>query len=170
MATYTLIQRTLLTGTTATISFTSIPQTYTDLIFLISARQNTYNYGGFFMKFNGSTLGTNVTAKRLGGNSGSVFNSPSQEMTWVGSTASGFTANAFSGGQIYIPNYTSSNNKSAWLEGAQESNTGITQMLTAWNWSLTNAVTQVDFGVFDGGYSDSFVQYSSISLYGISNA
>ena len=47
---------------------------------------------------------------------------------------------------------------------------GITQMLTAWLWSQTAAVTQVDFGVFDGGAPDSFVQYSSISLYGISNA
>lgn len=169
MATYTLIQRTLLTSTTATISFTSIPQTYTDLIFLISARQNSYNYGGFYMKFNGSTVGTNVTAKRLYGNAGSVANSTSTEMTWVGTP--GFTANSFSGGQIYIPNYTSSNNKSAWFEGSQESNqTAVTNMLTAWLWSQTAAVTQVDFGVFDGGFPDSFVQYSSISLYGISNA
>jgi len=166
--TYNLIQRTLLTSTTATISFTSIPQTYTDLVFLISARQNSSNYGGFYMKFNGSVVNSNVTAKRMFGNSGGVYNSTSTEMTWV--YGSGMTANAFSGGQIYIPNYTSSNNKSAWLEGTQESNMGVTQMLTAWLWSQTAAVTQVDFGVFDGGYPDAFVQHSSISLYGISNA
>ena len=169
MATYTLIQRTILGSTTASISFTSIPQTYTDLVFLISARQNDYNYGGFFMKFNGSTKGTNVTAKRIYGNSGNVANSTSQEMTWVGTP--GFTANVFSGGQIYIPNYTSSNYKPAWFEGSQESSqAATTNMLTAWLWSQTAAVTQVDFGVFDGGYPDSFVQNTSISLYGISNA
>jgi hypothetical protein len=170
MATYTLIQRTILSSTTATISFTSIPQTYTDLVFVLSSRQNTYNYGGFYMKFNGSTAGTNVTAKRLMGNSG-VSSSTSTEMTWVGSTAAGFTADTFASGQIYIPNYTSSNNKSASFEGAQESNiSGVTSILTAWLWSQTAAITQVDFGTFDSGFSDAFVQYSSISLYGISKA
>lgn len=169
MATYKLINSvTVGSGGAATISFTSIPQTYTDLVFFISSRQSHNNYGGFYMKFNAAAVNTDVTAKRLFGDGSTAYSSNSKEITWVYSSA---TANTFGSGQIYIPNYTSSNYKSASIEAVQEDNSsGAVSMLTSWMWSQTAAITQVDFGTFDGSFPDNFVQYTTAYLYGISNA
>jgi hypothetical protein len=170
MATYNFIAKaTVGSGGASSIGFTSIPQTYTDLVVLISSRNNSNNYGGFYMKFNGSTVGTNVTAKKLVGDGSSASSSTSTDINWDFSSS---TANTFASGQIYIPNYTSSNNKSASFENANENNaTGAIAHLTAWLWSQTTAITQIDFGTFDGSFpNDYFVQYSTAYLYGISNA
>jgi hypothetical protein len=155
-------------GGTSTITFSSIPQTYTDLVFLITARNSNSNYGGFFIKFNGSTAYSNVSAKRLLGNGSSASSNGSTEILW---TQSDFPANIFATSQMYIPNYTSSNSKSASIEGVVENTASDgRQILTAWLWSQSAAVTQVEFGTFDTGFADKFVQYSKIYLYGISNA
>jgi len=169
--TYTLISSvTVGSGGASSISFTSIPQTYTDLVVLVSSRNNSSNYGGFYMKLNGSTLGTNVTAKKLQGDGSSASSNSSTEINW---TKSDLTANTFASTQIYIPNYTSSNNKSVSIENAPENNAtagGILHM-TAWLWSQTAAVSEIAFGTFDGSFpNDYFVQYTTAYLYGISNA
>jgi hypothetical protein len=169
--TYTLISSvTVGSGGASSIGFTSIPQTYTDLVVLISSRNNSSNYGGFYMKFNGSSLGSNVTAKKLQGDGSSAGSNSQTDINW---TRVDFTSNTFANSQIYIPNYTGSNNKSASFENAPENNAtfgGILAM-SAWLWSQTTAVTQIDFGTFDGSFpNDYFVQYSTAYLYGISNA
>jgi len=43
--TYTLIEAKTLGSSTASVTFTSIPQTYTDLAVLLSVRQDTANAG-----------------------------------------------------------------------------------------------------------------------------
>lgn len=156
-------------GGASSISFSSIPSTYTDLCLLISARNKASNYGGFQMKFNGSTVGTNVTQKRLMGDGSSASSNTSKEVTW---NLNNDTANTFANIQIYIPNYTSSNNKSASIDAVRENNatTAIT-MINAWLWSQTSAITQIELGTFDAGFpNDIFDQYSTATLYGISNS
>ena len=170
MATYNFIAKVVVgSGGASTISFSSIPQTYTDLVVLVSARNNESNYGGFFTKFNGSSVGSNVTAKRLFGDGSTAYSGGSTETTW---NQSNMTANVFSNSQFYIPNYTGSNNKSASIEGVSENNaTQAVAHLTGWLWSQTAAVTQIEIGTFDGSFpNDYFVQYSTAYLYGISNA
>ena len=167
--TYELISSvTVGSGGAASIEFTSIPQTYTDLVVLVSARNVASNYGGFFTKLNGSSLGSNVTAKRLFGDGSNAYSNGSTETAW---NESGWTSNTFSNSQFYIPNYTGSNNKSASIEGVNENNaTTAYAHLTAWLWSQTAAITQIEIGAFDGGLPDKFAQYSTAYLYGISNA
>jgi hypothetical protein len=165
--TYTLISSvTVGSGGASTITFSSIPQTYTDLVFLFTARNVTNNYGGFFVKCNSSVLNSDITAIRLFGNGSAASSTTSKELLW---TQSDFPANIFSPSQMYIPNYTSSNFKSASIEGVTGNTaTDGRQNLTAWQWSQTGAITQVEFGTFDGGFADKFAQYSTAYLYGIS--
>jgi hypothetical protein len=64
-----------------------------------------------------------------------------------------------------FPNYTSSNFKSFSADGANEDNTTSIYMgLTAGLWSQTAAITSLTLS------GANFAQYSTFTLYGISNA
>jgi hypothetical protein len=145
--TYKLIETvTVGVGGAASIEFTSIPQTYTDLKLAWSTRTtNAATSNSHYLYFN--TLNTNFSFKRLRGtgsaadsyaeSSGNLYNSA------VGANA---TASIFSNGEIYIPNYTGSTNKSFSVDTVAEDNatTGITVMF-AGLWSNTAAITNIKF-------------------------
>ena len=61
--TYTLIEAKSLNTTTASITFSSIPQTYTDLLVLVSARGDAGGQRDCYISFNGST--SNFTNKLI---------------------------------------------------------------------------------------------------------
>jgi hypothetical protein len=166
--TYTLIaSSTVGSGGTSQIDFTSIPSTYTDLLVRYTARNNSNNYGTFFMRINDTT--STYTAKRLQGTGSAAQSNSANSFIW---NASDSTASTFASGDIYIPNYTSSNQKSVSFDGVSENNaTSAFSYLTAWLWNGTSAITKLSFGTFDGSYpNDYFVQYSTFYLYGISNS
>jgi hypothetical protein len=150
-------------GGAATIAFTSIPATYTDLKIVLSTRTNaTVGANGYYydVTFNGTSA--NRTGKYLEG-TGSAANSGSYTLYGV-SDASDNTASTFSNGELYIPNYASANNKSASFDSVQENNaTASRAILSAGLWSDVSAITSVTFTPGGG----SFVQYSSATLYGI---
>ena len=156
-------------GGATSIEFTSILGTYTDLLVRYSLRDNQsgYNYGGMIIKFNSSTsgysekviYGTGSTAVSAS-NSGSYF---ALEYVVQGSA----TSSTFASGDIYIPNYTSSNYKSISADTLTENNaTGAVAGLTAGLWSNTAAITSISIAPTGG----SFVQYSTAYLYGIKNS
>ena len=149
------------TGAT-TIAFTSIPQGYTDLKIVISARDSiAADFNSLTLNFNGSTA--NFAAKQLAGTgssaiSGSITNAVAP---LPGSTT---TANSFSNVEIYITNYTTSTNKSYSWDGVLENNaTGSRQILGGGLWSNTAAITSITIGTD----STAFVQYTTATLYGI---
>jgi hypothetical protein len=164
---YSLIAKTTVgSGGTMAISFTSIPQTYTDLVLLVTARNGVYNYGGFFMKLNGSAWLSDVDAKRLIGETTTTYSNNSEEMTWNNSS---YTAGAFSNGQMYFSNYTGSGVKPVAFEGVQAHNgQGPVIHITSWIWNQTAPITQIEIGNFDNLFqNDRFVQNSTAYLYGI---
>ena len=157
-------------GGAATISFTSIPQTYTDLVVVLSARGTDAGTGANDgrLTFNGSSSGY---SSRLLYGTGSAVGSASNSgtyMYWVGgAVAGGHTANTFSNSSIYIPNYTSSNNKSVSFDGVNENNgTYGSQLMTAGLWSNSAAITSISLSL---DYNN-FAQYSTATLYGVTNA
>ena len=92
-------------GGAATIDFTSIPQTYTDLKIVISSRVSYATSGDTpYIDFNGLT--TNRTGRALEGSGSAVA---SLTLTRQGFIASGSNAatGAFGSTEIYIPSYTS---------------------------------------------------------------
>ena len=164
--TYKLIETvTVGSGGAATISFGSIPQTYTDLKVVISSRsdKNTGSASDITVQFN--STGTTYTQRNLYGDGASAAsNTPS----YIGSTSQATnTASVFGNLEIYIPNYTGSTQKSYSTDSVQENNaTTSYQFLSAGLWNGTGAITTVLFGLVSGN----FVQYTSASLYGIKNS
>jgi len=115
-------------------------------------------------EFNGSSTG--YTAKRLYGDGSSAGSDNS--LGSLGNAASQ-TANTFSSHYFYIPNYTSSSNKSFSLDSAAENNaTGAYVTMSAYLWSNTAAITSVLVRDFSDGNTNNLVQYSTATLYGIS--
>lgn len=173
MATYQLISSvTVGSGGAATIDFSSIPQTYTDLVLKVSARSSYSNpWVSIGLKFNGAAAGTNFSWKELDG-SGSAAASGNgtgdiYAGDFVGSTA---TANTFSNVEIYIPNYTSSNYKSVSTDSVTENNaTTAVAMLGAGLWSNTAAITSLSMRLYSG-VAGTISQYSTAYLYGIKNS
>lgn len=152
-------------GGAATITFTSIPSTYTDLCLKFSLRDNNaQSQNGLFLSINSST--SNFTERFLLG-SGSAASSGSIARFLGYSSAAGSTANTFNNGEIYIPNYAGSTNKSFSSDNVQETNAATAYaIITSHLWSVTSAITSISL-IAD---SASFVQYSSAYLYGVSNA
>ena len=160
-------------GGATSIGFSNIPQTYTDLVILVSSR--TDGSGNMCMQINGST--TSYSQIRLGGTGSGTYSntstgqsgSPGNSFLAGISGGSSNTASTFGSAQIYIPNYTSNNNKSAASESNQENNaTTAYSELFAGLWSNTSAVTSITLLTYDTG--GKFVQYSTATLYGIKNS
>jgi len=163
--TYTLISSVAVgSGGAASISLTSIPATYTDLLVKLSIRSDS-NVADVLVNFNSN--GNNSTWRRLLGEASASSDSGSNG---AGLLINGSTTDAsiFATNQMYIPNYTSSNYKSYSTEAAFEKNSasGTARQLGAGLWSNSAAITSISFT----GTSGNFVQYSTAYLYGISNA
>ena len=168
MATYTLISSNVLSSSAASVTFSAIPATYTDLVIRHSSRATTSNLS-LFMKINGATTGLSVTL--LGGDGSSAFSyrSPADYSgEWFGyKSTSGNTANTFGSGELYIPSYTASQNKPFSSVSASENNGTTAYMAAAAKlWSNTAAITSIELY----GQSGDLDTGSSFYLYGISNA
>jgi hypothetical protein len=154
-------------GGAASIDFTSIPQTYTDLVIVSSIRggRTSAAVDNLLVGFNGAY--TLVTNRNLYGDGASAVSGTNAN--WVGIVPSSIaTASTFSNGIIYIPNYTSSSYKSFSADAVGEQNgTTAYQLLAAGLWSSTAAITSIGLKC---EVTASFLQYSSASLYGIKNS
>lgn len=167
--TYTAISTvTVGSGGASTIDFSSIPNTYTDLAVLYSTRvtASANSIIGYF-RFNGNSA--NYTWRRVrsdGSSAASAANTATTEIYGFYSSAANDTANTFSNNLLYIPNYTSSNNKSVSCDTASENNgTEAYAGFIAGLWSNSAAITQITFYPNSGD----FAQYSTATLYGIKN-
>jgi hypothetical protein len=171
--TFTLIaSSTVGSGGAASIDFTSIPSTYTDLVLKISLRAaNASAYNSSQLSFNNSATGYSYIA--LWGNStGAVsVSNTNTYFEWMYSDAANATANTFSNTEIYVPNYLSSNSKSVSFDNVTENNASTTNSvltnLMAGLWSGTAAINSIKI---TAGSSSTFVQYSTAYLYGIRNS
>ena len=169
MATYIKIaSNTVGAGGAASVTFSSIPSTYTDLLVKFSARTTeTQIYSSLNIQFNG--LGnTNHSNKEITGNGASVSSS---SVNYIGyASGANATANTFASFDVYIPNYTSSNYKSYSTDAVSENNaTTAYATFHAGLWSNTAAISSITLVPTAGG-SFPFTQYSTFTLYGISNA
>jgi hypothetical protein len=159
-----LIETKTLGSAAALIEFTSIPQDGTDLVVLVSSRSDgAFTSSEIDIALNGSS--SNFTGRYLYG-SGSATGSAT-DTTMVGSSsAASNTSNTFGNASIYIPNYTSSNNKSISSDTVGESNaTTVYMSIHAVLWSQTAAITSLTLRL-DGG-ARNFVTGSTVSLYKI---
>ena len=165
--TYTLIaSNTVSSGGASSVDFTSIPATYTDLLFMLSTRQSPASTQDttWINSINGVTNAFTDRVLRADGASASSF-TPGETPLYIGqSPCATATANTFANHLIYIPNYLSSSYKSISIDSVQETNAATAYMgFTAGIWSNTSAITSISFTPNNG----TFVQYSTFYLYGI---
>jgi hypothetical protein len=168
---YLIDSATVGSGGSSTISFTSIPSTYTDLKLVFSTRlSESSTMTNIYCRFNGNTSG--YTTIRLYGTGSGGANSDNQPDTgqWFTAgitTSTNAAANTFGNGEIYVPNYTSSNYKTAYIDSFGEDNaTTAFQTLDSSLWSNTAAIT----GISLHHGANNYLQYSTAYLYGIKNS
>jgi hypothetical protein len=147
------------------VTFSSIPQGYTDLKLVVSARSNRASTDDLLnINFNG--VSTNQSSRNLQGNGTSASSGTygsNLYLAWVDGANS--TADTFGNTEMYIPNYTSSNFKSVSTDTVLENNAStVVTGMTAGLWSNTAAITSIDItSVFSG----SLIANSTFTLYGI---
>ena len=167
--TYTLISSNVLSGAAASVTFSSIPSTYTDLVIRTSTRTDGPNVGSYFTYYyNSDTSSKSVTyLERDNANVVASFRDTVNE-AWGASTAASATTNTFGSAEVYIPNYAGTDNKPSSAFGAGESNAanGPRMAISANLTQLTSAVTSITLSGGDG----SFLAGSSFYLYGIKNS
>ena len=161
-------------GGATSIEFTSIPQTYTDLCLKFSLRNNNtgLTYDEMKLTFNGSG-GTAYSERVLygtGAATGSASRSSQPYNQYGIVNSDGATASTFGNGEIYIPNYAGSNNKSYSLDSVQETNATTAYIyLDAGIWASASAITQITLAPVNGS-TPKYMQYSTATLYGIKNS
>ena len=173
--TYVAIAKTVLTGSQATVTFSGIVNTYTDLVLLVSSRDD-YASGRDNIKLTINGTSANYTQRIIyafGTTAGSVSASGGGTGTYFDylyNTAASGTSNTFGSSEIYIPNYLSSTNKPISTSSVAENNaTDSTTMVTAGAllWSNTSAITSITLAPALG---TNFVSGSRFDLYGIKNS
>jgi hypothetical protein len=158
-------------GGSATIAFSSIPATYTDLIVKVSGR-STSGGGDCSVTFNGSG-GTAYSSRLIYGDGSAAATATSTGAafaTWGAGAInrSTTTSNTFANTDIYIPNYAGSNYKSLSTDSVEENNaTQAYSELAASLWADTAGITSITLTPSSSG---NFVQYSTATLYGIKNS
>ena len=169
MATYTLISSNVLSSSAASVTFSSIPATYTDLVLRWSIRDDQTGPNDLLITFNNnsSTLYSRVIV--LGDGSGPDSKISSASTAIYGQRAvegTAYTSNTFGSGEMYIPSYTVSQDKPIGLNYVTENNaTAAIVVAHASLFRSTSAISEIAFT--SGG---NFVSGSSFYLYGISNA
>jgi len=173
-ATYTLISSQVLGTTASSVTFSSIPQTYTDLKLTCSARDNGSNsVGALYIGYNGDTSSGHFSFTQLN-NTGSVqtasYTSQNYNINYFTEPSGSSTANTFGSVDLYIPSYTLTGTKQVYSFGVGENNTTAANnygvVIQANLYQGTSAITSLN--LFPG--SGSFVAYSSFYLYGIRNS
>ena len=151
-------------GGAASIDFTSIPSTYTDLCVKFSGRTSLTQYL-VSLSLNGST--SSFTRRSIVGDGSSASSFSGSDSQNIVASMSTDTANTFGNTDIYIPNYAGSANKSVSVDTVEENNgTTARALLGAILWSNTAAITALGLTPVSG----SFVQYSTATLYGVSKS
>jgi len=175
--TFTLISTITVSTATASINFTAIPATFTDLCLKLSLRsdRSAYRSAGA-IQFNGDTGVTRYSYRRLYA-SGTTTGSDSSTSTGfilIGEIVAGSsTASTFTNTEVYVPNYTSTDAKSVSVDAVAEQNDATNNRLSMtanlYNAATNAAITSIK--IFDGDDPTKLLQvYSTASLYGILKA
>jgi hypothetical protein len=172
-STYTLISGQTLVSTAATITFSSIPATYTDLQLVASMRSDYAGaFDAFTLQFNTDTA-TNYSFTRLAGtgNGGTAISSrvSTSAPTIVGPiTSAGANASTFASVKIDIPNYLIASDKQIRADSVSERFAQAANMeANAYLWASTAAINQI---VINRQLGTVFNIGSSFYLYGIKNS
>lgn len=171
--TYTLISSNVLSSSAASVTFSSIPSTYTDLVLRCSVASDLAGVASNLLLTINSDSGTNYSRTQLQGTGSATSSFKSTSATSISANQSidgmSSTADTFASVEIYIPSYLISQNKPISINSVTENNSATNTYANAIAslWSNTAAITSL---VMTSSGSSNFLTGSSFYLYGIKNS
>jgi hypothetical protein len=158
-------------GGSASISFSNIPQGYTDLVLKLSTRTTASGWTttGLVLTLNGSSASIYSRRTLYNTSAGSAgSDSTSSTTSFLGgivSCGASSTSNTFGVAQVLISNYSGNNIKVISTESVSENNgTDTAQTATSGVFANPAPITSLTLTDANGG---SFVQHSTANLYGV---
>jgi len=169
--TYTLISSNVLTSSAASVTFSAIPATYTDLVLKMSTRTDGTGSTDNLLQINSvSTTQSGISLRGPGSVGGPQNAISTTRIPRIFGATSSATANTFDNDEIYIPNYAGSTNKPLSIFVAQENNDAsayVNVQIIAGLYSSNTAITSLKIVASSG---ENYISGCSFYLYGISNA
>jgi hypothetical protein len=168
--TYDAIATQTLSSAAASVTFSSIAGTYTDLVLVTSIRKSTTGVSAYLRANNDS--GTNYSTTYLYGSGTSAISTRDTNRTFfdsLGAAGSSMAAGTFALSVNHIMNYANSTTNKTVLARKQYSNTSGTWDYVEASvslWRSTAAITQLDVLAISGNFDIG----STFSLYGIASA
>jgi hypothetical protein len=174
-STYTLISSNVLSSSAASVTFSAIPSTYTDLVLRVSARNDgATTTDNAKLEFNGDTSSANYSWNYLRGTGSAASASRTAtgvigyfQLNWFSNGAASVAADTFTNNELYIPSYTASQKKQFSWFNAQEDYAATANL---WAYALLYHSTTAISSIKITGSSYNFVSGSSFYLYGIKNS
>jgi hypothetical protein len=170
-STYILVSSNVLSTATASVTFSALPTTFTDLVLRASVRgSDSGNNSPFRLKINADT-GNNYSRTRLYSYDNVAYSQRATNEADNIDTAffnlGTTTSNTFSNIEVYVPNYLSTTSKPISGSGVMENN-ATTAIVSAHAvlYRNSSAITSLQFFTNSGN----FVAGSSFYLYGIKNS
>jgi hypothetical protein len=165
--TYTLINSTTLSTSTSTVTFSSIPATYTDLVLVVSGRSTAPGaiQDGLAIRVNSDT-GSNYSATYLRGDGTSALSGRNTNDTYYRLAANamngaGAAAGTFSATVVQFLDYSNNTTFKTLISRAGVAGGGTDAVVALWrNTSVINSVSCI-------GYAGNLDTGSTFKLYGI---
>jgi len=181
MAVWNVISAQTVDGSNPTsVTFSSIPDTYDHLYILASTRlSNTGSsayYPNIVTSFNNVTTGTEYNYSYLWAFNttitGLISQNQSSGLYGIRGSGTSSVADIFTPTEIWIPNYSNTDNYKTSVFTSITSNNSSTDghwlhQWGGWQWANTAAISEIDFLPESSG---TFAQYSTFTLYGINGA
>ena len=173
--TYTLINSSTLTTTTSSVTFSAIPNTYTDLKIVCSLRTvGAVHYDILNINFNsdtGSNYQTSLNLYNFAGavGTGGASSKTAMNIAYINGDSS--TADTFGNLEFYIPNYaTTGQARSVSVDAVEENNSTSNYLMWLATSYWTNTANAINSIYFVTNSATSFKTGSTFYLYGIKNS
>ena len=155
----TLISEQVLSASAASITFSSIPQTYTDLVLEVVGQLDLTAAGSIAARYNGDTA-TNYSQTYLYGNGTSAISGRSSNVTYAYGGDIGNTQ--VSTNTIHIMSYANTTTYKTALNRGAKSDSGTNATVTLWR--STAAITSV---LVANSTSNTFAAGTTFRLWGV---
>ncbi len=164
MSTYTPIASQTLSSAAASVTFSGIPQTYTDLVVVINGSMSASG-ATIYARLNGDT-GSNYSVTYIGGNGTSAYSNRSSNNSngiGLGGFEAGFSTGMFTN-IVHFQNYSNSTTNKTVLSRWSDPSSGGEVEAFVGLWRNTTAITSIEIRN-NGGHN--FNSGSTFNLYGI---
>ena len=146
--------------------FTSIPNTYTDLRFIVSSR-NTDVYNEIHWIINGGTSHKFMYFQGYGSTKQQNYSTNSSTIEGMVQAVSGSPSSTFGAGSLYIPYYANTNMSKLVMGYSTQGHTS--SFLTGWNTGANYSGTTIS-SIRAQSSVGNLAEGTKISLFGINNA